>query len=101
MEIKVTTEEGCAVMRLKGRFDFSAHRDFRAGIEVALQQAHARKIRVDMGEVDYLDSSALGMMLILRDKAQAANKTVEIANAKKNVVQVLEIANFKALFTIL
>ncbi len=101
MEVKVLTEEGCAVMYLKGRFDFNAHRDFRAGIETALQQPYARKIRVNLAEVDYLDSSALGMMLILRDKAQAANKAVEISGASKNVRQILEIANFGALFSLL
>lgn len=101
MEINVVAEEGNAVIRLKGRFDFSTHRDFRAAIEQSLQEPYTRKIRVDLGGVDYLDSSALGMLLILRDKAQAANRPVELANAHKSVAQVLEIANFKSMFTIL
>lgn len=101
MEIVVVSEQGSAVIRLKGRFDFSTHRDFRAAIDKAVQDPAARKVAVDLNGVDYLDSSALGMLLILRDKAQAANKAVELFNARGSVVQVLEIANFKSMFTIL
>ena len=51
-------------------------------------------------EVDYLDSSGLGMLLMLREKAQAANKTVSLRNCRGAVRQVLDIANFAKLFTI-
>jgi anti-anti-sigma factor len=50
--------------------------------------------------VDYLDSSGLGMLLMLREKAQAANKTVSLRNCRGAVRQVLDIANFAKLFTI-
>lgn len=100
MEINIVAEDGNAVIRLKGRFDFSTHREFRAAIESAMQLPHTRKIRVDLGAVDYLDSSALGMLLILRDKALAASKPVELAGARQSVAQVLEIANFKSMFAI-
>ena len=100
MEISVVSANGIAVIRLKGRFDFNTHRNFRAGIETALQEPHTRKVEVDLGGVDYLDSSALGMLLILRDKAQATNKAVELTNVRNSVAQVLEIANFKNMFAI-
>ena len=34
------------------------------------------ELEIDLAAVDYLDSSALGMLLMLREKAQAADKTV-------------------------
>ncbi len=101
MEINIVVEEGSAVIHLKGRFDFNTHRAFRAAIDNAMLTPQMRKIRVDLAAVDYLDSSALGMLLILRDKAQAAGKALELANARQSVAQVLEIANFKSMFTIL
>ena len=58
------------------------------------------ELEIDLGEVDYLDSSALGMLLMLREKAQAANKKIVLSNCKGSVRQVLEIANFGKLFTI-
>ena len=55
---------------------------------------------VDLGNVAYLDSSALGMLLMLRDKAKSSGKTVCLANARGSVRQVLDIANFGKLFPI-
>ena len=49
--------------------------------------------------MDYLDSSALGMLLMLREKAQAANKTVVLSNCRGAARQVLDIANFGKLFS--
>lgn len=100
MHTNVTSAEGCAVIRLDGRFDFSAHREFRDAVNQAMQAGNVRQIRVDLGEVVYLDSSALGMLLMLRDKARTANREVSLSNCKGSVKQVLDIANFGKLFSI-
>ena len=99
MQATVSVNEGRAVIRLQGRFDFNAHRDFRDAIDSALS-ANAVAISVDFGSVEYLDSSALGMLLMLRDKAKTSGKTVCLANARGSVRQVLDIANFGKLFPI-
>jgi anti-anti-sigma factor len=98
MEVNVATANNRAVLRLRGRFDFNAHRDFREAIDNALAQADAKEVQVDLGSVDYLDSSALGMLLMLRDRCKSANKTVSLANCRGAVKQVLDIANFSRLF---
>lgn len=61
-----------ATLKLSGRFDFHSHRDFRAAYEKILETGAVREIIIDFGEVDYLDSSALGMLLLLREKADGA-----------------------------
>ena len=100
MQASFSVAEGRAVIRLQGRFDFNAHREFREATEQALREAGAKELRVDLAEVEYLDSSALGMLLMLRDKAKAANKAVVLANCQGAVRQVLDIANFGKLFAI-
>ncbi|MCX7179282.1 MAG: STAS domain-containing protein, partial [Proteobacteria bacterium] len=77
MQINVVKADQHTAIRLQGRFDFNTHRDFRASVELALQESPAQ-LQVDLGGVDYLDSSALGMLLMLRDKAIAVNKTVAL-----------------------
>jgi anti-anti-sigma factor len=47
-----------------------------------------------------LDSSALGMLLMLRDKMSGVNKDVSLTGVQGNVKQVLDIANFGKLFRI-
>lgn len=100
MDANVVTTEGRAVIRLNGRFDFNAHREFRDAVDLALKEGALNEVQVDLAGVDYLDSSALGMLLMLRDKARAAGKNVSLANCRGAVKQVIEIANFSKLFAI-
>lgn len=100
MQTSVTKEAGLATIQLTGRFDFNTHREFRAAYEPLVADAQVRSVVVDFGGVDYLDSSALGMLLMLRDKLGGANKEVSLVNVRGNVKQVLDIANFGKLFQI-
>jgi anti-anti-sigma factor len=100
MQANVLTTNGRAAIKLRGRFDFNTHREFRDAMDVAVADTSAREVAVDLGEVDYLDSSALGMLLMLRDKARMADKQVLLVNCRGAVKQVLDIANFGKLFSI-
>lgn len=100
MDTNVVTNGGCAVIRLSGRFDFNAHREFREAVDQALADPALNEVQVDLAAVDYLDSSALGMLLMLRDKARSAGRSVSLANCRGAVKQVIEIANFSKLFPI-
>lgn len=99
MHASTTSRDGKAVIALQGRFDFNAHREFREAVDQAIK-ATGHEILVDLAGVDYLDSSALGMLLMLRDKAKGASKEVSLANASGSVKQVIDIANFGKLFTL-
>ena len=83
---------------IQGRFDFSAHKEFRDSYE-GLEEA-PNKYSIDMREAVYIDSSALGMLLLLRDHAGGDNADVEIVNCNADVKKILTISNFDQLFTI-
>ncbi len=100
MQIATELVAGKATLKLNGRFDFHSHRDFRTAYESALEQAGVKEIAIDFKDVDYLDSSALGMLLLLREKAEAAGKSVSLVSLQGMVKQVLEIANFGKLFSV-
>ena len=100
METKVSQNDGKAVMKLSGRFDFNAHREYREALDRLIALPDSVAFSVDLSEVSYLDSSALGMLLLLRDKAKQAGRPVTLSGVKGSVRQVLEIANFSKMFTI-
>lgn len=100
MQASVLIEAGKAVIKLTGRFDFNTHREFRGAYEPLVCDAAIHAVIVDLSSVDYLDSSALGMLLMLRDKLGGANKEVALTGVRGNVKQVLDIANFGKLFPI-
>ncbi|MBB3168420.1 STAS domain-containing protein [Simiduia aestuariiviva] len=83
---------------VEGRFDFSAHQEFRAAYEEADPQPAG--FNVDMSETNYLDSSALGMLLLLRDHAGGDGANITIENCSADVKKILTISNFEQLFTI-
>lgn len=100
MQADISKDGNKAIIKLTGRFDFNTHREFRSAYENVVSDAQVHDIEVDFGSVDYLDSSALGMLLMLRDKASGTGKEVGLANVRGNVKQVLDIANFGKLFKI-
>ena len=100
MNVSVNQENGRARLALKGRFDFTCHRGFKQAYEDAFAGGDTKEVVVDMREVEYLDSSALGMLLLLRDKGKAMGKPVSLTNCGGTVRDVLRVANFDKLFTL-
>ncbi len=85
-------------IKIFGRFDFETHLQMREAINMV--RAGLRQIVVDLSQTDYLDSSALGMLLVLRDKVADGKQGISIQGARSEVKKILEIANFDKLFTL-
>ncbi len=86
------------VISIDGRFDFSTHQAFRNAYEHS--DPAIQKYIVDLSETTYLDSSALGMLLLLRDYAGGDNACISIENCNNDVRRILSISNFEQLFAI-
>lgn len=100
MEITVDIREAQAIIALSGRFDFSTHTEFSSSYVTAIAHPGVKEIQVDLDKVEYLDSSALGMLLLLGERAKLANKAVALARPNDVVAQVLERVSFGRLFNI-
>lgn len=80
----------------QGRFDFGSHQAFRDAYERFYKVPEIYV--VDLKETTYMDSSALGMLLLLRDHAGGDNAEVQVVNANSDVRKILAISNFDKLF---
>jgi anti-anti-sigma factor len=98
VDAKLDSANKSLEIKISGRFDFSVHQDFRKATDQT--SSRVNNIVVDMGGVDYMDSSALGMLLVLRDKVGDSASAVKIINSKPDVKKILEIANFDKLFNL-
>ncbi|HTP97468.1 MAG TPA: STAS domain-containing protein [Burkholderiales bacterium] len=96
----VQAATGKARIAVNGRFDFSAHRDFKRLYDAPLRSGAVNELEIDMAKVEYLDSSGLGMLLMLKEIARSANKTVALTNCRGATRLVLDIANFGQLIPI-
>lgn len=81
-----------------GRFDFSSLQLFRNAYENLSGQP--KSYVVDLKESDYLDSSALGMLLALRDHAGGDSANIRIINCNPDVKKILVITKLDELFTV-
>lgn len=85
------------IISINGRFDFSIYPEFRKTYRDIRPQS-IEKIEVDMLHVNYLDSAALGMLLLLGE--HFSDKKIQISHANEMIRQVLDIANFSRKFDI-
>ncbi len=98
MSVSATTNGNELVVNIEGRFDFSAHQEFRDAYEKA--DSNISNYVINMKNASYLDSSALGMLLLLRDHAGGDTANVHISNCNQDVRKILTISNFEQLFKI-
>jgi anti-anti-sigma factor len=85
-------------IKVQGRFDFSALQQFRNAYEKVTPKP--KTYNVDLKESDYLDSSALGMLLALRDYAGGDEANIKILGANPDVKKILVITKLDELFKI-
>ena len=98
MSVKATFNQDnkTLTIAINGRFDFSAHTDFRNAYSQI--DNNNIKVTIDMRNVEYMDSSALGMLLLLDEHFSATR--IKIINCNDYIKQLLDIANFNKKFDI-
>lgn len=92
--------DSVTTIRLPVRFDFSEHRTFTQRYEEALQTEGCQQINIDFSLVQYLDSSALGMLVLLQKKAAGKGCKVFLSGCEGSVLDILTMANMQKLFQI-
>lgn len=100
MSISTTVSNGGdkVTISVSGKFDFQLYDDFRSAYTETKGSSTAYE--VNLSAADYLDSSALGMLLLLREHAGGDSSKIEITQISDDVRKVLEVANFGKLFNI-
>jgi anti-anti-sigma factor len=98
IETRLSDDGRILTIKIDGRFDFSTHQEFRDAYENWDREISSYVI--DMSDTSYLDSSALGMLLLLRDYAGGDEASISIENCSSDVRRILTISNFEQLFTI-
>jgi len=95
---KVSSDGKQFIIAIDDRFDFSLHQQFR--------DAYSQNTTPDMtyvlelSKTEYMDSSALGMILLLKDHVQLHAGQLVISKPNETVNKILEIAQFHRLMTI-
>lgn len=85
-------------LRLPNRFDYSFHRQFGEMYTPIVEGSDCNEIILDFTQVEYLDSSALGMMVLLQKKFSGKNGRIKIKGARGATEEILKMANMQKMF---
>lgn len=97
-EFQITGTTG--TIQLEGRFTFERHQGFKAAAEPLLEDPNLRKLCLDLSRVTYMDSSSLGMILLLRQRASNRDLEVVLARPSASARALLDMVQFGKLFRI-
>jgi anti-anti-sigma factor len=100
MSIHTQLQDGKARITISERFDSSLYQNFKKAYLPLLDNRAVQAIEVDVSQVAYLDSGALGMLVLLNESARNADKKVSLISLPGPVADVLKIANADKLFSI-
>ncbi|WP_174874971.1 STAS domain-containing protein [Vogesella oryzae] len=89
-----------ASINISGHFNFSLHSDFRAACQAVIADPEVKSVDINLQDTEYLDSSALGMLLVLREQLAPRDIKLMITNSRASIRQILTIARFEKFFQI-
>lgn len=99
MQVKISSFEDVTLVRLKGRCTFSSLSKFEEILDVVRAQPPGR-IELEMGELEYIDSSGVGMLLMILEACEKKSSRLLLRNPGAQVRQVLRLSRLDQLFAI-
>ncbi|PJA78569.1 MAG: anti-anti-sigma factor [Nitrospirae bacterium CG_4_9_14_3_um_filter_51_5] len=91
MNVTHEKNEKAVIVHLAGRFDFGARKTFKDSMDQAMKEA--MPIVLDFGQVSFVDSSALGLLVIAHQTLKSRKIPFFLLNPQTYVKQVLDLAN--------
>lgn len=99
IQSNVSSDGATLTIVIDGRFDATSLDDFRRSYE-NIDAGTVSEYHVDLKDTVHLDSSALGMLLVLRDFAGGDQASIKIINCSPEVKKIFAISSFTQLFDI-
>jgi anti-anti-sigma factor len=100
MGVKAAIKDAGKVLEIavSGNFQFAVYREFREAYGEFTQTG--AEVHVNLAEATYMDSAALGILMLLREHAVKYQQKVRIDAVPHTIRRILEIASFDKLFSI-
>lgn len=95
--VKTNVDFDIVTIKVSGKFNFDMREQFRNAY-----RSHPRNKRfvVELFRVTHIDSSALGMLLVLLEYAGGRKDNLHLVGCTQEVKKLLDIAQFEKLMTI-
>ncbi|MGA8183572.1 MAG: STAS domain-containing protein [Terriglobia bacterium] len=94
--IDVRSEDDTVFVKCKGRLVYGQTDILKEGVRDLLRQS--KRVVIDLGDVDYMDSAGLGTVLYLYASAKTSHCELQLVNLAPRVRQLFGITNILSLF---
>lgn len=98
VQASVSHDGHTLTIAVSGEFQFSVHREFRDAYLGFTQKG--AKIGVNLAGTTYMDSSALGMLMLMHEHVKKYEQQATLQSPQPAIRRILEIASFDRLFPI-
>lgn len=99
MEYTKVIDDGTCKISIIGRFVFADHSEFKKIIAL-LSEESMNRLELDLSGVEFVDSAALGLFLLLKDETEKSKIALQIIRPKGQVQKMFRISRFYELFNI-
>jgi anti-sigma B factor antagonist len=96
-EKSIVKEENSLKVMLKGDLDVYSEKDFKNFAKENLEGENIDLV-FDLKDLDYIDSTGLGLFMNIYKRQKANDKKIKIINAKDNIYKLFKITDLTELF---
>lgn len=99
MELSVTTNGPVTVLKIDGRLDSNTSRELEEKV-MGVITGGARRVLMDFGGVDYINSSGLRVLLMAFQHLKRGGGVLHLCDIKDYMREVFEISGYTEIFPI-
>lgn len=99
MEHKIVNTGDVLELNIKGKFTFADNKAFSEILD-DISNNNYKNFTINLDGVEFIDSAALGILLLARDKCVKSATNLLLKNPKGQVKQMFDISRFNDLFKI-
>ena len=99
LEIPETDVDGWTLVAASGEIDVAAAPDLRARLS-ELVEAGANRLVIDLEDVDFIDSTGLGVLVGAVRRARAADGDLRLVCTNARILKVFDVTGLENVFTI-
>ncbi len=90
---------GQLIIEVTGDFTFAFYEQYTEALD-EIKNSAVSHVAVDLKGVSFIDSSALGLLLLTREECEEQGKELTLLNPKGKVKEMIDISQFNDLFSI-
>lgn len=97
--LQVNVDKNTNEVKLIGEVDIATSSQFEDAI-MELVEANAPIIKLDMSDMEYIDSTGIGVLMAIRKNSIGDNQEIILVKPKRSIVKLMQLTGVDQIFNI-